>query len=300
MGNIHRLQWFDQQIREGKYPNSNHLLEQFEISKRQAQRDIEYLKDSLCAPLIYIARERGYGYEDETYVLPHLYMTAEEKKVLKYLSYRYAQYNYEDAPAIKRVAHLLNRFAGDQQLEGKRPLPIFESNPRIMQIVQMLTAAIEERSIVQLTYSQDGEAVVCGICPQKLISHYDAEYVIAYSDAVNKMERFRLDCIQYISITGQKFEGSINEAPHWEIDTLTRKPFIAKIQLTNPYQGKYWNGFVIRSVSGLDYEIEFYDMEIFIKQLLFSEWKELLSPNWLIQKVERRCYDVLARMRGEP
>lgn len=41
MSNLHRIRWFDGQIREGNYPNSTALAGQFEISKRQAQRDIE-------------------------------------------------------------------------------------------------------------------------------------------------------------------------------------------------------------------------------------------------------------------
>ncbi|WP_374017128.1 hypothetical protein ABU162_23500 [Paenibacillus thiaminolyticus] len=78
MSNMHRIQWFDQQIRAGLYPNSSKLAEQFEISKRQAQRCIEYLEVSLRAPLLYVAKHRGYVYEDKAYMLPLLYITEEE------------------------------------------------------------------------------------------------------------------------------------------------------------------------------------------------------------------------------
>lgn len=105
MSNIHRIQWFDQQVRSGNYPNSKLLSEKFEISRRQAQRDIEYMEVSLGAPLLYIAKKRGYGYEDHTYVLPLLYMTEEEKQVLRYLARRYRQYNYENA--VKRLMSIL-------------------------------------------------------------------------------------------------------------------------------------------------------------------------------------------------
>jgi hypothetical protein len=62
MGNMHRILWFDEQVRFGKYPNSSHLAERFEISVRQACRDIEYLTDSLRAPLVYNPKRRGYQY----------------------------------------------------------------------------------------------------------------------------------------------------------------------------------------------------------------------------------------------
>ncbi|MDF2938847.1 MAG: hypothetical protein K0Q90_4220, partial [Paenibacillaceae bacterium] len=51
----------DQQIRRMKYPNCKSLSEHFEISVRQANRDLEYLKT-------------------------HMVITAEEKKVLGFLA----------------------------------------------------------------------------------------------------------------------------------------------------------------------------------------------------------------------
>lgn len=47
MSNLHRILWIDQEIRRGGYPNSRTIAEQFEISPRQAARDIEYLRYSL-------------------------------------------------------------------------------------------------------------------------------------------------------------------------------------------------------------------------------------------------------------
>lgn len=119
MSHIHRIQWFDQQVRQLTYPNSSKLAEQFEISRRQAQRDIEYLAESLRAPLRYIAKQRGYIYEDNSFVLPHLYITDEEQRVLKYLAYRYSHYDYENAQTIRKVGGLLERFMA-QPLADRR------------------------------------------------------------------------------------------------------------------------------------------------------------------------------------
>ncbi|WDQ32988.1 hypothetical protein PTQ21_01180 [Paenibacillus marchantiae] len=59
MSNMHRIHWFDEQIRSGRFPNSSWLAREFEISRRQAQRDIEYMAISLRAPLVNIAKYRG-------------------------------------------------------------------------------------------------------------------------------------------------------------------------------------------------------------------------------------------------
>ncbi len=55
-----RIIWFHNRVVENAYPNAGTLAEQFEISNRQAQRDIEYMRDSMNAPLLYCVRKRGY------------------------------------------------------------------------------------------------------------------------------------------------------------------------------------------------------------------------------------------------
>ena len=85
MSNMHRILWFDEQVRYGKYPNSGHLAERFEISVRHACRDIEYMMNSLGAPLVYHAKHRGYRYEDQTFILPALMLTGEDIEIIRQL-----------------------------------------------------------------------------------------------------------------------------------------------------------------------------------------------------------------------
>ena len=57
-----RIQWLHDEISRGSFPNAARLAERFHISHRQAQRDIDYLKKQLCAPLAYDQRSQGYYY----------------------------------------------------------------------------------------------------------------------------------------------------------------------------------------------------------------------------------------------
>ncbi len=66
-----RIQWLHKKISASCYPNASHLSERFGISHRQAQRDVEFLKKELCAPLEYCSRRKGYYYGKD-YVLPLL------------------------------------------------------------------------------------------------------------------------------------------------------------------------------------------------------------------------------------
>ena len=73
-----RYYWFHGQIRAGQHPNANKLSEKFEISQKQAQREIEFMRDRLCAPLLYNPSAKGYEYDDDRYELPPIWFKEDE------------------------------------------------------------------------------------------------------------------------------------------------------------------------------------------------------------------------------
>jgi predicted DNA-binding transcriptional regulator YafY len=73
-----RYNWFHGQIKAGRYPNARKLAEEFELSEKQAQREIEFMRDRLCAPLVYDSGRRGYKYEDDGYELPPIWFKEDE------------------------------------------------------------------------------------------------------------------------------------------------------------------------------------------------------------------------------
>ncbi len=77
-----RFLWFDQRVRAKKFPNATKLAEQFEISVKTAQRDIEFMRDRLSCPLVYDQGGKGYYYEDATFFLPFFSISSEELSAL--------------------------------------------------------------------------------------------------------------------------------------------------------------------------------------------------------------------------
>ncbi len=77
-----RFLWFHRQVRSLQYPNTRTLAQKFEISAKTAQRDIDFLRDRLNAPLVYNPQKRGYAYEDGSYDLPGVWINADELAVL--------------------------------------------------------------------------------------------------------------------------------------------------------------------------------------------------------------------------
>ncbi len=63
-----RIQWFHKMVTDGCYPNSGDVAEKFDISPRQAQRDIEHMRKNLGAPLAYCGSRKGYFYRSSFYL----------------------------------------------------------------------------------------------------------------------------------------------------------------------------------------------------------------------------------------
>ena len=75
---LERFGWFDQQIRNNRFPNAATLSGRFEISPKTAQRTIDFMRDRFAAPLEYNASRKGYFYTDAGYALPRLFASQEE------------------------------------------------------------------------------------------------------------------------------------------------------------------------------------------------------------------------------
>lgn len=66
---VERIVWLHKRIKDGYYPNAVRLSERFGISHRQAQRDCDYLRRKLNAPVEFDRSRQGYYYT-EPFSLP--------------------------------------------------------------------------------------------------------------------------------------------------------------------------------------------------------------------------------------
>ena len=73
-----RFAWFDRWVRADRFPNAAALADRFEISRKTAQRNIDFMRDRLGAPLIYDPVRRGYHYTDQSFQLTSFQASPEE------------------------------------------------------------------------------------------------------------------------------------------------------------------------------------------------------------------------------
>ena len=76
-----RIQWLHKKLCENCYPNAMRLAEKFNISHRQAQRDIDSLKKDLGAPLKYSNSHKGFYYTSE-FSLPSVVTTEKDSEYI--------------------------------------------------------------------------------------------------------------------------------------------------------------------------------------------------------------------------
>lgn len=67
-----RLQTIHHAIKERQYPNASSLAQELGVSSKTVQRDLDYLRDELDAPIEFDRLENGYAYSRPDYVLPFL------------------------------------------------------------------------------------------------------------------------------------------------------------------------------------------------------------------------------------
>jgi len=101
-----RYIWFIDRARKGKHPSTKHMMQQFEISLAQAQRDIEYMRYFLGAPLKYVAGYKGYELEDHAFNLPTVWVEDDELLLLAL-----AKELVRDPDSKKILAELLRKIA---------------------------------------------------------------------------------------------------------------------------------------------------------------------------------------------
>ena len=73
-----RLFFVDQRIASRGFPNAVEMAAEYEVSARTIKRDIEFMRDSLGAPIEYDRFHNGYYYSESTWRLPALTITEHE------------------------------------------------------------------------------------------------------------------------------------------------------------------------------------------------------------------------------
>ena len=204
MSNFHRILWIDSQLRGERYPNATRIAEQFEISRRQAARDIEYMRYSLGAPLEFCAAENGYRYTDDAFALPAMYLTGPERAALNAVA-------RGDVAAAGSTGQLVSRFLSratalrpPDQMRRAVPAGV---QPNAAETRALLQRALESRRVVIVTGNTPaGRFRILRLHPYRFeVERGHVAYLVGFCPHTDMVEAWHLAFIDEVRLTEQRF-----------------------------------------------------------------------------------------------
>lgn len=291
MSNIHRIRWIDQQIRNKTYPNCKTIADHFEISIRQASRDIEYLRYSLEAPLEYHHDRQGYCYQQDAFSLPSLFINKEDREALHFIAKHYQQ---AESSQAKHLADLLMQISGESKEESFPDYSISDPSldPSMIRAYHDIDQAMRGKHKIQVKYrSASNETSVRIIHPYQWIQSNGNFYLVAYCEKRQDFRLFRLDRIKRIIQLNDLFQIS-NDFQAGQFKPFQRqslgKPYRAMIQWKKPVILPDDFHFKTIPHDACRYEIEFDQSSSLFSALIAMQAPfKILEPSWLIDQFSR-------------
>ena len=159
-----RLLFIDRKIREGKYPNCSSLAKEWEVSSKTIQRDIDYMRYDLDAPLEYESSKHGYYYTEANYTMPAINIS--ESDLFSVCIAERALRQFEHTPLYEKLVKIFDRIedslpsrtdADPAWIENRiffspEPASIVDSK-----IWETLAHALRENRQVRITHSSPGK-----------------------------------------------------------------------------------------------------------------------------------------------
>lgn len=202
-----RFLWFHGQVKSRKFPNAKSLAENFEITRKTAQRNIEFMKERLKAPLRYVAESRGYVYEHDAYELPGFWLNEEELTSLL-VSYRLASAvpdnvlkssfkSFLDQVLSKYAQSSISVEALSQKVSVKN-IAYSKTDEKVFH--RMLEALLHARPVAIEYYSpHNNESTVRDILPLHLLQYMGTWHIIAWCSLKKGLRDFVLSRIKTIA-----------------------------------------------------------------------------------------------------
>lgn len=204
----------DQEIRSGKHPNCLTFAEEWQVSQKTIQRDIDFLRDQQGAPIEYDREKKGFYYSDPNWFLPSLSLS--EGDLLALLLASRALEAYRGTPVAKDLERVFNKIAG--LLPDKmsvQPELVFHrfsftspaSKPVDEKIWTLLVRGLLHQRAVNISYrsfetNEDKDRI---IEPYHIANLSGEWYVFAHCRRSDKLVQFAIPRIAKASLTKDSF-----------------------------------------------------------------------------------------------
>ncbi|MDQ1350047.1 MAG: hypothetical protein QG657_348 [Acidobacteriota bacterium] len=200
-----RYLWFHQKLKKKTFPKLKDLMEKFEISKRQAAREIENMRLFFNAPVEYSNAEMGYYYSDDSFEFPASMISEEE--IISLLIAKRLSVTIPDEKRKRQLQvffdNLSNYFDLDiAELEKKISLKNLHYHRVGQDIFDSVLQGLKLNRKLKITYHSifSKEISERMINPLHLILYMGNWHVIAYCEMKEGIRDFALSRIKKIEI----------------------------------------------------------------------------------------------------
>ena len=191
---LERIFFIDHEIRAGRYPSTVQMSEIFEVTRRTIQRDIEFMRERLSAPIAYDRHRKGYYYRDDNWMLPAIFMS--EGDLIALLA---GMCLSAGGPLYERIEPVLSRLARifpkqiPVDLELLRTTVVLRSLAprRPARFLPIVVDALRQQRRLRITYRSPttGETVRI-VEPYRLVSIRGEPYLIAFCHLRKQVRTF--------------------------------------------------------------------------------------------------------------
>jgi len=309
-----RLLALDQLLRTNKYPNCTSFAGEWEISTKTAQRDMDFLRDRMGAPIEYDALKRGYYYTEPTFMLPAVQMNEGELAALLMGSKILEQ--FQGTPMADKLTSVFDKLSA--LLPDNitvRPEELFTrfsfTTPPAMSISsnvwKKVVQGLETRQMLEIRYRNWRGELIHRVAPVHLANLQGDWYLFVQFEGFDNFRQIALSRIQSIKLLRKtaEIQGTFN-AKKELADTFSRfagenksfrvtvqfHPEIAATVLERQWHPKQ----EVRQQKDERVEHSFDakgDIEIKRWVLAFGRYAKVKSPKWLKEQITEEAQAML-------
>ncbi len=214
---FHRIYVIDKLIRNRACPSVPKLAKYIEVKPRTIERDIEYMRDLLGAPIKYCHKTQGYYYAEEDFVLPAVRLNQGELVALflgQKLLTRHTGTPYESQvrSAFNKICNSLHHsvsvdFGAFDEWISFGVEPLRGDEEKVLQSYSQILKAIENRTTIHIKYysAARDEQTERSIDPYHLRYFHGAWYIIAYCHWRGEVRIFALDRVHKLEESESQF-----------------------------------------------------------------------------------------------
>jgi predicted DNA-binding transcriptional regulator YafY len=202
------MQYIDRELRNNCYPNCNRVACHFEVSSKSIQRDIEYMRDMLQAPIDYDKKKKGYFYKQHWAFLTSAFLDQHEVEALKATKKVLSQ--YQGTPYFEEISSALDKvlqyLPASHSEHGILDIYSFEQ-PSSAEIdtnrFALIEDAIRNSRKIAITYHASSKQAQTERTVHPYRLHYDQSkstwYLIAYCELRQATRTFAINRIRSIT-----------------------------------------------------------------------------------------------------